>query len=314
MIQREFRPTDVPRLVELLRDGFPQEEALFGMQPQQLVEVTRRLYRWDARLLLGVLRGIGRPVYRFLVVEEDGGLAATTLLTFPPRTGWVSMVAVDPAFRRRGFARRLLERAQELARRAGKGYVALDVLRDNAPAIALYTSMGYRTLRTSTILAREMPLDLPAPPPPSGATIRPFAKQDARRLVEIATRTTPAPVAEVLPTRERALTGGAWANRLLTSESAAWVVDRGDGAEAYVSATLTPATQAAHLATPIVGPNADDTSCQHLLRTALSWLESRGAPRVVVLLPEANVAGRRPLLDAGFRDALALLTLYRSTS
>ncbi len=52
-------------------------------------------------------------------------------------------VAVDPAFRRRGIARALMETVLDEAGKAGVETVFLEVRASNAPAIALYTSLGF---------------------------------------------------------------------------------------------------------------------------------------------------------------------------
>ena len=52
-------------------------------------------------------------------------------------------VAVDPAYRRQGLARLLLERLQEALTAKGVHSLTLEVRASNEPAIALYSSQGY---------------------------------------------------------------------------------------------------------------------------------------------------------------------------
>ena len=131
---RDLRKSDASRVLELLKAGFPEEERLSGTTPEGFHRIVRRVFRWDVRIALRVLSWSGRPVFRFLVVEEDGRVVATTLLSFPERAGYVSTVTVDSAYRRRGFARGLIERAAEIARAAGRKFLVLDVLDQNVPA------------------------------------------------------------------------------------------------------------------------------------------------------------------------------------
>ncbi len=57
--------------------------------------------------------------------------------------GYITNVAVLPAFRRCGVARRLLQRLAQRAEAQALSFVTLEVRASNAPAIALYTKAGY---------------------------------------------------------------------------------------------------------------------------------------------------------------------------
>ena len=308
---RDFRADDAPALLALLTTDFPEEEALTGSRPDGYTRVIRRIYRWDARLLLAVAAAFGRPVFRFFVVEEDGRLVATTLLTFPARAGFVSMVAVDRAYRRRGFAKALLERARLGAARARRRYVALDVLATNAPARALYASLGYRPLRESRVMVWEGEPPSATPPPTS---VRPFRRADVRPLLALARGAAPAEVEEVLPVGPGQFGSGGIATRALEGETAAWVVDRGRGAEAYVAVSRSGAMTAAHLSAPIVAATADPAAVEGLVRTAVDWCARRGAPRLISQVPLSSAAARAALDGGGFHDALAIWTLYRTVA
>jgi ribosomal protein S18 acetylase RimI-like enzyme len=305
---RDLRKSDAPRVLALLKTQFPEEERIMGTRPEGFAEVVARAFRWDAQFFIGMARLFGRPVFRFFVFEEDGQLVATTLLSFPERSGYVSMVVVDPAYRRRGHAQALLERSRATAQSARRKYIALDVLAQNAPARALYERIGYQPLRETSFMVRESGASI------AGATsshVRPFRKRDARPLVEVARRSTPTQVQEVLPLRESSLRAGGVANRILLSQSASWVVDRGRGPEAYVGAVSTRTTAAAHMTDPIVGEGVDAVDAAALVRTAVDWCSAHGAPKIVAQVPVDNVRGRAALQGGGFHDALALWTLYR---
>ncbi|MGA8303442.1 MAG: GNAT family N-acetyltransferase [Thermoplasmata archaeon] len=305
---RELRKIDAPRVLELLKTQFPEEESLLGTRPEGFAKVVRRVFRWDARLLVGVARLFGRPIYRFFVVEEDDQLVATTLLSFPERAGYVSMVVVDPAYRRRGYAQALLEKARATVRASGRQFIALDVLAQNVPARTLYERMGYRLLRESSLVVRDS-----GPPPTVGPStaVRPLRPSDARSLAEIARRGVPAEVQEVLPVRESALRPSRMVERMLESERAAWVVDHGGGPLAYLSATSTPATEAGHFSEPIVGEGASTDEVAALVGTGVRWCVAHGSPRIVAQVPASNLGGLAALEGGGFHDALAIRTLYR---
>ncbi|MGA8543338.1 MAG: GNAT family N-acetyltransferase [Thermoplasmata archaeon] len=308
---RDLRKTDGPRVFGFLKTGFPEEERFLGTRPEGVQKIIQRVFRWDTQLVLRLARLFGRPLFRFLVVEEGGTLVATTILSFTTRAGYVSMVMVDPAYRRRGHAQALLERARVLSLAAGRKYIALDVLAQNTPARTLYERIGYRTLRESSFLVREPDAERTGGPSPA---LRPFRKEDARVLVTIARRAAAPEVEEVLPRSEAALRGSSFENDILQTESAAWVIDRGHGPEAYLGAAATAATAAGHVTDPIIGEGVEAADAAALVRTAVDWCIAHGAPRIVVQAPAANVRGRAALLGGGFHDALALWTLYRTTA
>lgn len=308
---RAFRPRDIPELVPLLLRHFPEEEAVLGRNPETYARIVRRIYRWDARLVLGLLRAVGRPVFRFLVVEADGRLAATTIVTFPPAAGFLSTVMVDTPYRRRGYARRLVEAACHVAARRGRRVAALDVLAANAPAQALYASLGFRRLRGKSLLLREgaRPSDAGSS---AGAEIRTFRRSDGSPLVALAAAALPPSVAAVFPATEGELTGRDLVASILESETAAWVAEV-DGAPAgYVSASASAALDSGFLRTPLVGPRLDDANARALVTTAVAWLADHQRSRVVVEVPDHAGRSRRALESEGFREVYRVDTLARA--
>jgi len=307
---RTLKRVDGPKLFQLMDREFPEESALLGGRPEEFQKVVRRYFRWDSQFVLGLLRLVGRPIIRILAVEADGELAGITMVTFPRGSGYISDVVVDPKFRRRGFARQLLEEGRRVARRAKRRFVVLDVLEQNTGARALYDSLGYRPLRARSQFILEPVPTTPAPAATSG--IRPFAKTDAASLVAIVTRQTPSLVNDVAPTTEQMFIGSALANRMMNLEEAAWVIDRGHGAEAYVSANCSPVFEAGHLSAPVVGESVDPSLADTLVRTAIAWCAARKVPRVLTVVAEENPRGAAALEAAGFHHAFKLWTLYRT--
>ncbi len=72
-------------------------------------------------------------------------------------------LAVAPDFRRRGVARALLTRAEELARSKGCVKLSLEVLEDNAGARDLYESFGFRDYELGGARRRTFFLTKPLP-------------------------------------------------------------------------------------------------------------------------------------------------------
>lgn len=308
---RDLRRADGPQFLALMERGFPEESALLGNRPEEFDKIFRRIFRWDTRLLFGLLRLFGRPIARALVVEADGRVVATSLVTFPSGAAYVSNVVVDPDHRRRGYARAMLEEARTTARRTKRKFLALDVLEDNTNARTLYESLGYRPLRARTQLVQDAPQRFGTDTPKSSA-IRPLQRSDVPTLVEILRRQTPSEVEKVLPTSPGRFLASEVANRMLASEEASWVIDRGHGPEAHVAATVSTAMEAAHLTAPTLAVTVDDGLGVQLVSTAGAWCVARGAPRLVSMVAADNPRGRAALEATGFRDARSLWTLYRS--
>jgi GNAT superfamily N-acetyltransferase len=80
-----------------------------------------------------------RDMMATTVIAEDVGYAFYAVIG---DTTHVSQIAVAPEARRRGIASALMKEIAERARRAGCKTWRLNVKVDNAPAIALYTSLG----------------------------------------------------------------------------------------------------------------------------------------------------------------------------
>lgn len=90
----------------------------------------------------------------FLIAEIDGERAGFILMldTLPDEVtrmpqGFIAYMAVEPAMRERGAGARLLECAEDEARKRGLPYVALMVTEENHAARALYERAGYITER-----------------------------------------------------------------------------------------------------------------------------------------------------------------------
>ena len=63
---------------------------------------------------------------------------------------------VDPAYRHRGFARRLVLHSIETATRRGKKAIRLDCLDENEAPQKMYLSLGFRYIGTVPILYEDI--------------------------------------------------------------------------------------------------------------------------------------------------------------
>ena len=83
------------------------------------------------------------------------GLVLTT--TLQRDTAHIAQLAVDPAYRRRGLARALVEDASRRAGAAGCWRVTLLVADDNTAARDLYASLGFEPVAHFLYATRQAP-------------------------------------------------------------------------------------------------------------------------------------------------------------
>ncbi|MCI4331296.1 MAG: GNAT family N-acetyltransferase [Thermoplasmata archaeon] len=305
---RDLRKRDLAEFNLLITREFPQEGALLGLDAVAQGKVIDRVFNPFVRGLLGLMRWVGKPIVRFLIVEADGKVAATAIVSFNKRSGYIGGVSVHPDYRRRGFGRQVIQGCADTARAAHREFAVLDVLRDNAPALALYRSSGYLPLRTGAFLRKELE-SRPAPmAAPQG--VRPIRRSDREGLAVLARSALPEEVSRVLPVERGSFTLPPMIVRFLLSETQAWVIDDGQGPLAFLRATVSRAMAAGNLTAPILSPDLPDERAREFLRFAESWLASKGAPRLVTEEWDHHTRSRELLRSEGFVDAIPIETLY----
>jgi ribosomal-protein-alanine N-acetyltransferase len=96
-------------------------------------------HAWSAAEFAQLLDGPGG----FALLVEDDRELAFILCRAVAGEAEILTLAVDPAVRRRGLARALVEAATGAARMAGAEALFLEVAHDNVAAIGLYDSAGF---------------------------------------------------------------------------------------------------------------------------------------------------------------------------
>lgn len=97
-----------------------------------------------------------------VVAMDNDGMLGVCMLGIRPVGAWITRLGVLPRSRRRGVGRALMEWVVDQARRRSTGTVYLEVIFNNPPALALFESLGFASLRELLILRR--------PPSPSRIT------------------------------------------------------------------------------------------------------------------------------------------------
>lgn len=79
----------------------------------------------------------------FLVGELDGKLVATCMAGYEGHRGWINYLAVSPWLQRKGFAREIMFRAEQLLVEAGCPKINLQVRANNTKVIDFYKRIGF---------------------------------------------------------------------------------------------------------------------------------------------------------------------------
>lgn len=79
----------------------------------------------------------------FLVAVSEGTVVGTVMGGYDGHRGWVYLVAVAPAHRRRGIGAALLQRLEAALRERGCLKLNLQVRASNAEVVAFYRKQGY---------------------------------------------------------------------------------------------------------------------------------------------------------------------------
>jgi GNAT superfamily N-acetyltransferase len=89
-------------------------------------------------------RQMASGLQRVIGLRADDTLVAVAVLTHDGRKGWINRLAVDPAYRRQGLARRLVAEAERwFAQDLGLEVWAALIGRHNDASLLLFEELGY---------------------------------------------------------------------------------------------------------------------------------------------------------------------------
>ncbi len=169
----EIDPADVVRLAA---------KAYAGQAEARCFAPDNRLEQWAhylGQLLATPACGTYLRNASFAIERRDTGQVQGAIITtsVSPATAHVAQIVVDPACRRLGLARHLVETAAQAAATQGFGTLTLIVAEQNLPARRLYDRLGFAET-TSFIYASRPALmrrsfEVTAPPPRGWAEIGP---------------------------------------------------------------------------------------------------------------------------------------------
>jgi len=108
-----------------------------------VAELERRCFSapWSERMLREHLEN--ECAATLVAMGEDGTLLGYAGLLVVLDEGYITNVAVEPAYRRQGIARELLQVFERFGRANALAFLTLEVRDSNVPARTLYQSLGY---------------------------------------------------------------------------------------------------------------------------------------------------------------------------
>jgi ribosomal-protein-alanine N-acetyltransferase len=113
-----------------------------AVMSQELVEAGLRP-AWSASRITWHMR---YPESVVLAARYHGVLAGFAIMRYGDDVAHLNLLAVDPAHRRRGLARRIMTWLEDTALTAGTFIIGLELRATNEAAFAFYGALGYREL------------------------------------------------------------------------------------------------------------------------------------------------------------------------
>lgn len=120
--------------------GLEDYEALLALWQRAGLHSLRPQGR-DSRAALA--QQLASGIQTILGLEVEGQLVGAVVATHDSRKGWINRLAVDPAYRRRGYGMRLIAAAEEVLHKQGIHVIAALIEPDNTASLALFRKAGY---------------------------------------------------------------------------------------------------------------------------------------------------------------------------
>jgi ribosomal-protein-alanine N-acetyltransferase len=112
----------------------------------RLAAMSHQLVEWGLRPAWGAQRiswHVRHPESVVLTARDDRTIAGFAIMRYGDEAAHLNLLAVDPAHRRRGIARRLLTWLEESALTAGTFIIGLELRAQNREAQDFYRVLGY---------------------------------------------------------------------------------------------------------------------------------------------------------------------------
>ncbi len=191
-------PNDLVPLGDLIAESFQYPEnpawSVQSDEKDQILDAVRNLRRlWPLVRVIQVLSPTLRDILRGCIWEEDGRAVGTTIVQRRGSTSvWIiGPVSVLPEYRRRGIARKLVEKGLDIIRERGGEKAILSVIEGNLPAYTLYEKLGFEHYNNDIILESTPESAPPVPNLGVGYAHSPISPFDWKPRYELEKRILP---------------------------------------------------------------------------------------------------------------------------
>ena len=191
-------PRDFAGLTDMLCDTFQYPEnpewSVQTDEKEQIAHAVRSMRQlWPLFRVMQVVSPPMRDLFRGYVAEEDGKIVGVTIVQRRGTTNvWVvGTVGVLPEYRRRGLARRGLEKSLDLMKQHGATKTWLGVINGNTPAQGLYGSLGFEVYDGTVHYTLTDPKVPSVPPLPAGYAVSRLKRSDWKTRFDLEQRIAP---------------------------------------------------------------------------------------------------------------------------
>jgi ribosomal-protein-alanine N-acetyltransferase len=125
-----------------IRLAKPRDGDNMARMSRRLIEVGLPWWCWTPKR---VAKAIRSPDTIAIVANIGKTMTGFAMMYFGDENAHLNLLAVEPAYRRRGFGCEMLKWLEESCAVAGILKVSLEVRANNLPAIRFYRSQGYET-------------------------------------------------------------------------------------------------------------------------------------------------------------------------
>jgi GNAT superfamily N-acetyltransferase len=306
---RELRRSDRDSFFEVLLGSYGPFEAMLGLGTQGTAEFSG-LFRPGIWFVLQFLRAFGLAPIRMFVAVEGPTVVGTALVLPWPNSGYILGVGVRPSHRRRGWAGRMIGRAEELSAKHRRDWAVLDVEEENHAAVALYRARQYAPIQSAVWLRCATPEALAAAPR-APASVQVVAKGGRKAAAARCAELVPASLTAILPPNPTRLSHLESLGQFPGTVRETWSVGPPDRPVGYVSACWRGKGRPGILFLPALDPAASREEVVRLVQEGTAWLASRGGTVVLAAVPD-SVGSAIPILESlGFSRQLSTWTMAR---